>query len=79
MNQKFPIETQKSIKKSTIFSEDLFTESACEYSSYKFQSNKMYSTLITRLARFIILILMMIGVWLGKSYGTVKTEFLLNF
>ena len=79
MNQKFPIETQKSIKKSTIFSEDLLTESNCDYSSYKFQSNKMYSTLITRLARFIILILMMIGVWLGKSYGTVKTEFLLNF
>lgn len=79
MNQNFPIETQNSIKKSTIFSEDLLTESVCEYSSYKFQSNKMYSTLITRLARFLILILMMIGVWLGKSYGTVKTEFLPNF
>ena len=71
MNKIFPIET-KNFKKSLDFSEEIFVDSHCQYSSYKVgQGNIMYSSLITLLIRFIILILMMIGVWLGKSYGTV--------
>jgi len=72
MNQNFPIETPNSIKKSIIFSEEISLESTWEYSYYKKQGDMMYSTLITRLVRFLILILLMIGVWLGKSYGTVN-------
>ncbi len=74
MNKIFPIQTKNSLKQHIIFSEDNNTESSFSYSSYKGQGNFMYSSLITRLIRFIILILMMMGVWLGKSYGTVNKK-----
>lgn len=75
MNPIFPIDSNDSSKQNLYILQEKNADSsihACEFDIYKGDSgNFMYSTLITRLMRLIVLILMMIGVWLGKSYGTV--------
>ena len=65
------LENKKSSKRIST-PEESFIENPIRQNSKDIIDNPFYSNMTNRFIKFIVLLFLMLAVWLGKAYGTVK-------